>query len=131
MCLIFRIQVSSLRSRSTIYAYVYCINVSNITLYNLNPSLSFCTTASTILILQECPESLNYAEAGTECVHFFISVPLTIHNGPDEYIVRDIMKSNFLKAINLDGTLYDAIKTRNEETSFVGIGKPGAPLLWS
>ena len=107
------------------------INVSNITLYNLNPSLSLLYNGFYFLILKECPESLNYAESGTECVHFFISVPLTIHNGPDEYIARDIMKSNFLKAINLDGTLYDAIKTRNDETSFVGIGKPGAPLLWS
>ena len=82
-----------------------------------------------LLIIQECPESLNYAEAGTECVHFFISVPLAIHNGPDEYIARDIMKSHFQKAINLDGKLFDAVKTRNDETSFIGIGKPGVMVL--
>lgn len=59
-------------------------------------------------------------------MHFVIEVPLSVTNGPKEYIVKDIMKSKWLKATNLDGTLYDAVKVANYETAFIGIGKPGA-----
>lgn len=62
-------------------------------------------------------------------MHFVVEVSLTITNGPEEYIVKDIMKSKLYKATNLDGTLYDAIKMVNDETLFVGLGKPGAGEL--
>ena len=58
-----------------------------------------------------------------------IEVPFTITNGPEEYIVKDVMKSKLYKATNLDGTLYDAIREVNTKTMFVGLGKPGAGEL--
>lgn len=73
----------------------------------------------------ECPTTLTY-EAGTTCLHFVIEVPLTIANGPDEYFVKDAMKSKLLEATNLSGSLYDAVRIVNDETAFIGIGKPGA-----
>lgn len=73
----------------------------------------------------ECPATLAYAEEGSACLHFVVEVPLTITNGPDEYVVKDVMKSRWLKATNIDGILYDAVKTVNDKTEFIGIGKPG------
>ncbi len=69
---------------------------------------------------------MTYAEADSSCIHFVVEVPLTITNGPEEYVVKDIMRSKFLKATNLDGMLYDAVKSVNYGTQFVGLGKPGA-----
>ena len=74
----------------------------------------------------ECPTSLTYAEADSPCIHFVVEVPIAITNGPEEYVVKDVMRSKWLKAANMDGMLYDAVKSVNHGTQFVGLGKPGA-----
>ena len=40
--------------------------------------------------------------------------------------MKDAMKSKLLEATNLSGSLYDAVRIVNDETAFIGIGKPGA-----
>ena len=79
-----------------------------------------------LLLYTECPTSLAYAEVDSPCIHFVVEVPLTITNGPEEYVVKDVMRRKWLKATNLDGMLYDAVKSVNSQTQFVGLGKPGA-----
>ncbi|KAL7554586.1 hypothetical protein ACHAWF_018069 [Thalassiosira exigua] len=74
----------------------------------------------------ECPPGLPYAEEGGACLHFVVEVPLAINGGPEEFLTKDVLKSKFYTATNLQGALYDTVKEGNEATVFMGIGKPGA-----
>lgn len=74
----------------------------------------------------ECPSTVSYAAANDPCIHFVVEASISVKNGPEEYIVKDVIKNKFLKATNLDGSLYDAVNGANDATLFRGIGKPGA-----